>query len=188
MSMFESIKTLLNKIMSKKITGLPLATTPLAGGEVFAIVQGGATRQVSVSALSGSGGLTLADTTSNLSVPGDEEKILRGNVSGNIIVNNVLVGVSVEVGSEDGVSGLLTISDSSGNPGRIDNDAHANGTRLSFPLIGPAEVGSTTYIGAIIVKSNIGDPSVSGEAFCINTADNTLKFYADGAWRTITSW
>ncbi len=174
--------------MSKKITALPLATTPLTGGEVFAIVQNGTTKQVSVSALSGSSGITMSQTTNDISIPGNEEKILRGNPSGNIVVNNLLSMQSVEIGAEDSASGVFTISNISGAPGRIDNDQNANGTRLSFPLIGPPETNSITYIGALIVKSTTGDPSITGESFCINLADNTLKFYADGAWRSITSW
>lgn len=174
--------------MSKKITALPLATTPLTGGEVFAIVQNGTTKQVSVSALSGTGGITADQTTSDISVPGDNEKILKGNSSGNIIVSNIIVKSVVDIGSEDGDSGLLTISNSSGSPGRIDNDMGANGTRLSFPLIGPSETNTVSYIGAIMVKSTSGDPVATGESFCINLADHTLSFYADGAWRIITSW
>ena len=40
-----------------------------------------------------------------------------------------------------------------------------------------------------IVKTDSGDPA-SGRSgdFCENTFDNTLKVYADGAWRSITTW
>jgi hypothetical protein len=51
------------------ITGLPAATTPLAGTEVVPIVQGGVTKQVAVSNIggSGSGTVTSVDTGAGLS-------------------------------------------------------------------------------------------------------------------------
>lgn len=39
------------------------------------------------------------------------------------------------------------------------------------------------------VKTTTGDPTARGNFhFVINTFDNTLKVYADGAWRTLDSW
>ena len=42
----------------------------------------------------------------------------------------------------------------------------------------------------LIVKTDTGDPASGLEGqHCINTFDNTLKMYAEGAWRSIaTSW
>ena len=43
---------------------------------------------------------------------------------------------------------------------------------------------------AMVTTDQAGDPTgtpLEG-TFCINSADKTLKVYADGAWRAITSW
>jgi hypothetical protein len=43
-------------------------------------------------------------------------------------------------------------------------------------------------VGGVIYKTTTGDPSEVQEGlFAINTSDNTVKVYADGAWRTIAS-
>jgi hypothetical protein len=41
----------------------------------------------------------------------------------------------------------------------------------------------------IITKTDTGDPAGREGLIVINTFDNTLKMYADGAWRSLTtSW
>lgn len=43
------------------------------------------------------------------------------------------------------------------------------------------------FMGIVIKKTTTGDPPDSQEGlFCVNTFDHTLKFWAAGAWRTIT--
>ena len=39
------------------------------------------------------------------------------------------------------------------------------------------------------IKETAGDPVSKGDYhFVINTFDNTLKCYADGGWRTLSTW
>ena len=60
---------------------------------------------------------------------------------------------------------------------------HCSGRSTSI-RIGKDETGSP---GAI--KTDTGDPSSPREGqLTINTADNAIKIYADGAWRTLVSW
>ena len=37
-------------------------------------------------------------------------------------------------------------------------------------------------------KTTTGDPTGAEGMLVINTFDNTLKVYAEGAWRTIATW
>lgn len=57
------------------------------------------------------------------------------------------------------------------------------------------EFGSTMFnesvgnkIPMIITKTDTGDPIGTEGIFCINIYDNNFKIYADGGWRTITTW
>jgi hypothetical protein len=126
---------------------------------------------------------SLVDATSDISVPGDEEKILKGSPAGNIATNNLIARQQLEVGSEDGFSGSVLVLHSSGAPATLNNDDAANGTVLRFPSLGV----TTATAAAIIVKGTTGDPATTAPAFCVNTFDNTFKVYADGAWRTLAS-
>lgn len=42
-----------------------------------------------------------------------------------------------------------------------------------------------------IIKTTTGDPPAPTNGvvvICVNTVDNNTKIYADGAWRTISTW
>lgn len=45
-------------------------------------------------------------------------------------------------------------------------------------------------LGAVLpVKTSTGDPASPQEGqLYVNTGDNTLQLYADGAWHTVASW
>ena len=43
-------------------------------------------------------------------------------------------------------------------------------------------------MGTILTKTTTGDPTGAEGLFCINTQDNTFKIYAEGAWRSLTTW
>lgn len=41
----------------------------------------------------------------------------------------------------------------------------------------------------LVVKTTTGDPSSPGEGdIYVNTADNKVRVYADGAWRDLATW
>ena len=44
------------------------------------------------------------------------------------------------------------------------------------------------YIRLVSVKTTTGDPAGGEGVIYINTADNVIRMYADGAFRTIASW
>lgn len=53
------------------------------------------------------------------------------------------------------------------------------------PPITPASLG----VPRLITKDTTGNPSTAEEGdVCINTFDNTIKLYADAAWRSIATW
>ncbi len=68
---------------------------------------------------------------------------------------------------------------------------HVGTTTNSIFTITPY-VNSTAQVNTVsgvITKTDTGDPANSYEGqLCINTFDNTYKVYAEGAWRTITTW
>lgn len=43
-------------------------------------------------------------------------------------------------------------------------------------------------LGAVITKTDTGDPTGKEGLFCINTFDNTFKVYADSGWRSLATW
>lgn len=59
-----------------------------------------------------------------------------------------------------------------------------NGTSLFFTRTGTTrEIVNTT-----VTKTDTGDGTGAEGLFQINTFDNTLKIYAEGAWRTLATW
>ncbi len=125
----------------------------------------------------------LVPSTSDAST--NPEVVLKSNVSGNIILNGLTVFQSLDVGGESVSDGVVAISQQSGNVGRVNNAREANGTNVSIPSLGVVDA----VMGATIVKTTTGDPGVGDSGvLCINTFDNTLKVYAEGAWRQIITW
>jgi hypothetical protein len=49
------------------------------------------------------------------------------------------------------------------------------------------EDGTVGTLGLVVTKTTTGDPTPHEGLFVINTIDNTVKVYADGAWRTLAS-
>ena len=44
-------------------------------------------------------------------------------------------------------------------------------------------------VAGYVIKSTAGDPEQAHTGLgCINTADKTIKVYADGGWRAVSSW
>jgi len=62
------------------------------------------------------------------------------------------------------------------------------GSDLTTPALSfKVENGEPVLSGAL--KSDTGDPAGPDEGqLTINTFDNAIKIYADGAWRTLASW
>lgn len=58
------------------------------------------------------------------------------------------------------------------------------------PTVPPAKppIGYVLFT-KLVVKGSTGDPSSPVEgALYVNTADNKLRLYADGAWRDVVTW
>jgi hypothetical protein len=43
-------------------------------------------------------------------------------------------------------------------------------------------------VAGVQIKGTTGDPNGHESKICINTSDNNLRIYAEGAWRQLTSW
>lgn len=77
----------------------------------------------------------------------------------------------------------LLIGGSMGTPDASIKTTNLTATR-AFELPNAAGL-----IPAVETKTDTGDSATAVEGvFCINTFDNNFKVYADGAWRTLTTW
>lgn len=64
-------------------------------------------------------------------------------------------------------------------------------TNQAFLAMTTAGDFDSTVVGlaTIIFKSdNASDPTGAEGVMCINTVNNTIKMYADGAWRQLANW
>jgi hypothetical protein len=74
-----------------------------------------------------------------------------------------------------------------------DNDRVGIGTAspsASLDVNGDTNVDGTLTVDQLVlpVKSTSGDPTGTEGQIYVNTADNAVRVYADGAWRSITTW
>lgn len=73
------------------------------------------------------------------------------------------------------------------------NNTNSNTAKIEFPGLGSASYlyqlpGVSGIVPVVITKTDTGDPTGVPSALCINTFDNNVKIYADGAWRQLASW
>jgi hypothetical protein len=87
-------------------------------------------------------------------------------VSGDVVANGKFTG-----GGTDGLA-----IDQAG-------DAVLDGTLNTHTI--PATTG---VMGVVVTKTDTGDGSGAEGLFQINTYDNTFKVYADGGWRSLSTW
>lgn len=144
---------------------------------------------LSVASTSGTGIFSIS--TSGLAFSGS-----TGNGGAMLLTNNSAASqtLSIENIDETNTGPLLTASTFDAqtvlrieNNGEIDWPATDGGTEAVAKAATRANLG----VPALVTKDTTGDPAAptgSEPTLCINTFDNTLKIYADGAWRSITTW
>lgn len=68
------------------------------------------------------------------------------------------------------------------------NDIGGAAGKTSLLMMSESGTGVQTVVG-VITKTDTGDPTQVHEGLmCINTFDNKVKIYAEGAWRQIATW
>ncbi|MBI4338596.1 MAG: hypothetical protein HY680_01440 [Chloroflexi bacterium] len=99
----------------------------------------------------------------------------------------------LEVRRADGAVGLR-LADAAGNS-RLDVSGVAGGdpevvlsSNNNFDLVLEPKNVDNAFLVLRSSKSTTGDPTAKEGMVYINTYDNAVRMYADGAWRTLASW
>jgi len=154
-----------------KISGLPASTTPLAGTEVLPIVQGGTTKQVSVTNLTAGktvlatafdtdvaaaavtlSGTTLAadgtDTNINLAITpkGSGGLGINGSPTGDLAGSTITAKFCVKQDESGPVAGFVKANNSAATPGATVYGCRSRGT-LAAPTIVQNNDVLATYLG-----------------------------------------
>jgi hypothetical protein len=166
-----------------KISALPASTTPLAGTEVLPIVQGGATRQVSVANLTAgrsvaatsfapsgssipSNGLYLpaanavglATNSTNAVYIDSSQAVIVGATTSSLYNQNTVNGTSINPGTSANIQVATDPDGSTGNPCmflNLRNTPLSGAKYIRFLYNGSSEVGSISLNGTTGVLYNI---------------------------------
>jgi hypothetical protein len=186
-----------------KISGLPAATTPLAGTEVLPIVQSGQTKQVSVNNLTTGKTVsatqytsTIATGTAPLVVASTTEvtNLRSANATSadtaNQVKSNATTGVLQVAGPGTGTTRVMTTPDANFTVARTDaansftgNQTFDSGTLFVDSANDIVSIGSTSPAAVtvkLIVTGTAGVTAVSG-ILLNDTASRQYAIYNDGA-------
>jgi len=186
-----------------KISGLPAATTPLAGTEVLPIVQSGQTKQVSVNNLTTGKAVsatqytsTIATGTAPLVVASTTEvaNLKSANATSadtaNQVKSNATTGVLQVAGPGTGTTRVMTTPDANFTVARTDaansftgNQTFDSGTLFVDSANDIVSIGSTSPAAVtvkLIVTGTAGVTAVSG-ILLNDTASRQYAIYNDGS-------
>lgn len=154
-----------------KISGLPAATTPLAGTEVLPIVQGGVTDQVSVANLTAG----RAVGTGNLTVTGTATVSSTADVAGNFSVATNKFNVTAASGNTTTAGTLGVTGDFSVNTNKFNVTASSGNTTTAGTLGVTGDLAVNT--NKFNVTASSGNTSAAGTLSATGDfAINTNKF------------
>jgi hypothetical protein len=181
-----------------KISGLPASTTPLAGTEVLPIVQGGATKQVSIANVTAgravsaaslalttsplpttSGGTALTSFTANGVVHATSTSALTTNANLQFAGTKLSVGANASAWSGSSldlgtVTGLCAVAGTGGS--FLTNNAYYDGSNWIYKVTNPAVIyamlanGTQTWSNA--VSGSAGGTITFAERMNISAAGN----------------
>ena len=183
-----------------KISGLPASTVPLAGTEVLPIVQGGATKQVSIA------NVTAGRAVSALSVTTDTNKA-ASSAGGALQANNGTVCLQWGAGGGSGLifdggvsstaanaaivfspTGTGTVAISPAGALTVNPTTASTINNVSIGVTTAAAGGFTTVKAATTIGVGAATPSSSGAGITFpatqsaSTDVNTLDDYEEGTW------
>lgn len=154
-----------------KISGLPAATTPLAGTEVLPIVQGGVTDQVSVANLTAG----RAVGTGNLTVTGTATVSSTADVAGNFSVATNKFNVTAASGNTTTAGTLGVTGDFAVNTNKFNVTASSGNTTTAGTLGVTGDLAVNT--NKFNVTASSGNTSAAGTLSATGDfAINTNKF------------
>lgn len=138
--------------------------------------QGGATGNGGAAIVQGGAGGATSGAGGSVAIYG-------GNATdGNSDGGNIYLFPGIAKGSgTEGHIGLLQNSSSS-------IEAKLNLTQLASSSKEFTFPNATGVLGVVVTKTDTGDPTGIEGLFEINTFDNKVKIYADGAWRQLVTW
>jgi hypothetical protein len=185
-----------------KISGLPASTVPLAGTEVLPIVQGGATKQVSIA------NVTAGRVVAASGVTTDTYKA-ASSAGGTLQANNATACLQWGAGGGSGLifdggvsstaanaalvfspTGTGTVAISPAGALTINPTAASTINNTSIGVTTPAAGGFTTVKAATTIGVGAATPAASGAGITFpatqapSTDVNTLDDYEEGDWTT----
>lgn len=168
-----------------KISALPASTTPLAGTEVLPVVQGGATKKVSVANLTAGRTVSMAGLIANTST------LVADSATSRVGIGTASPTVMCQIGDSATRGVAVVYGTAASNPiVALDNTNQASGRRWTM-YSGASAAGNMDFVDstsggvfAMTIDSTWNIQAVTGN-FILSTANKGIQFSGNGnvIWR-----